>query len=127
MPDGNREFIVPPVAEPSKALLWNNVASLMRKRYGRENLNQLARDAKIGPATASRIKEMKTSVGLDVIDRIAGVFGLVAWQLLVPELDPTNIPVVMITAEERRFYDKIRRVEAVLKEPAYDEKIRSRS
>ena len=125
MLDGFRDSIVQPVAEPSKALLWRNVAALMRKRYGSENLNRLARDAKIGPATASRIKDMKTSVGLDVIDRIASVFGLVAWQLLVPDLDPTNIPVVMITADERKFYEKIKRVDAVLKENP-DEKVRSR-
>lgn len=52
----------------SKAVLWASVLALMVKNYGRENLNRLAREAKIGPGTASRLKAQETSVGLDTID-----------------------------------------------------------
>lgn len=76
----------------SKAVLWQNVATLMKARYGKENLTKLAQDAKIGPGTASRIKAQETSVGLDVVESIAAVFKMEAWQLLVPEIDPSKPP-----------------------------------
>lgn len=71
----------------SRKVLWKNVSALMIKKYGRENLNQLAREAKLGPATASRIKAQDTSVGIDVIDRIASVMGVHPWQLLHENFD----------------------------------------
>lgn len=67
-----------------KDRLWTNVRTLMLQRYGEENINRLARDAKIGPATVQRIKDAETSVGLEVIEKIAKVFKLEPWQLLAP-------------------------------------------
>lgn len=70
----------------SKKTLWANVLRLMRVKYGAENLTKLARDCGIGPGTATRIKAQQTSVGVDVIERIASVFGVQPWQLLTPNL-----------------------------------------
>lgn len=81
-----------PAAE-SKANLWASVQALMRKRFGEENLNRLAREVKVGPATASRLKAQETSVGLDLVDKIARSFGVEPWQLLVPGFDPDAPPV----------------------------------
>ena len=76
----------------SKLVLWNNVSALMKARYGKENLTRLAKDAGIGPGTASRIKEHETSVGIDVLDAIAKAFKVSAWQLLVPGLNVQALP-----------------------------------
>lgn len=103
------------VTGSSKVILWQNIVALMRHKYGRENINQLARDAKISPGTVSRIKKIENSTGLDVIERIAGVFRLQAWQLLLPGLDPSNVPMTMITETERQLYEKLKRVYALLK------------
>jgi len=73
--------------QESKAVLWANVSTLMRAQYGKENLTRMAKEAAIGPATASRIKEQKTSVGLDVVDTLAALFKIEPWQLLVPQLE----------------------------------------
>ncbi len=70
-----------------RSVLWANVRALMINRYGEENLNRLAREAKLGPGTASRIKEARTSVGLNVIDKIARTFGVEPWQLIAPGMD----------------------------------------
>lgn len=72
----------------SRPVLWKNISALMHKKYGRENLNQLAREAKFGPATASRIKAQDTSVGIEVIDRVATVLGVHPWQLLYEDFNP---------------------------------------
>jgi hypothetical protein len=74
------------MGENVKKVLWDNVRALMIEKYGVENLNQLSRDANIAPASVMRIKDARTSVGIDIIDRVAKVFRLPAYALLVPQL-----------------------------------------
>lgn len=70
----------------AKAALWENVSTLMTRHWGRENLTRLSREAAVSPATATRIKDQQTSIGLDVLARIAGVFRVDPWQLIAPKL-----------------------------------------
>lgn len=92
----------------SKAVLWRNVLLAMEHRYGKENITRLAREAKVGNGTIQRIKEANTSVGLEVLDKIAHVFNLEPWHLLVPSFDPNNPPVVYLSHAERDFYERMR-------------------
>ena len=81
------------MGEPNtKKQLCENVSRLMEHRYGGENLTRLANEAKFGPGSATRLKEQKTSVGVDLVDKLAKYFGLEPWQLLVPGLDPKAKP-----------------------------------
>lgn len=97
-----------------KAVLWTNVQALMRKHYGGENLSRLSRECDVGLGTATRIKQRQTSVGLDILAKIAERFDLQPWQLLVPGFDPDNPPtLVPVTAAERQLYE---RLSAALKE-----------
>lgn len=76
------------MAEDLKKVLWENVLELMKDRYEEgENLNRLARDAKLGPGTAQRIKDQETSVGIDIIGKIAKGFSVPAYTLLIPKAD----------------------------------------
>ena len=70
----------------AKTNLWENALSLMTSRYGAENLSRLARETKIGPGSASRIKAQETSVGVDVLEKIAGHFAVEPWRLMAPKL-----------------------------------------
>lgn len=85
--------------ESGKHILWRNIVSLMMVRYGKENMGRLARDAGIGAATVTRIKEMQTSVGTENLEAIANALGVTAWQLLNPEFNvsmldaPANVGV----------------------------------
>jgi hypothetical protein len=91
-----------------KLVLWQNLTVLMEHHWGKENLTRLAREAKTGPGTATRIKEMQTSVGLDVVDRMAEVFDLEMWQMLTPGLDPKNPPAAQpISEAERQLYQRL--------------------
>jgi hypothetical protein len=91
-----------------KLVLWQNVSALMTHHWGGDNLTRLAREAKTGPGTATRIKEMQTSVGLDVVDRVAEVFDLEMWQMLTPGLDPKNPPAARpVSTTERELYDRL--------------------
>lgn len=78
-----------------KATLWENVRALMVLKYGKENLNALARDAKIGPGSATRIKEAKTSVGVDIVEKVAEAFKVEPWQLLAPGMDDEKFLVIL--------------------------------
>lgn len=78
--------------QDSKETLWANVLALMKHHYGKENLTRFSADVGIGPATATRIKDRRTSVGLDVLEKIAAKFSLEPWQLLVPGLDVAKPP-----------------------------------
>lgn len=92
----------------SRKVVWSSVATLMHKHWNGENLNRLAREAKIGPATAARLKQQETSVGLEVLDRIAEVFEVETWQLLVPGIDADALPVLLpVTEAERKFYTQM--------------------
>lgn len=73
------------------------------------NLNWFARECKIGPASATRIKEAKTSVGLAVLSRIAARFELQPWHLLLPDLDPGNPPVGFLSDREKKLYERLKR------------------
>lgn len=91
-----------------KEVLWQNVSALMTHHWGGENLTRLAREAKIGPGTATRIKEMQTSVGLCVVDRVAETFGLAIWQLLTRNLDPKNPPAAQpVNEADRELFDRL--------------------
>lgn len=70
-----------------KKTLWENVSALMLAKYGRDNLKQLAHDSRVGVASVQRIKEMKTSVGIDIVSKIARSFRLDAYQLLCPNVE----------------------------------------
>lgn len=71
----------------SKTILWQNVLTLMKMRYGKKNMGRLAEMAHVGPATMTRLKEQKTSIGTEVLEQIAQALEVEVWQLLCPGYD----------------------------------------
>lgn len=61
----------------------------------------------VGEATIERMLKGTASVQIDSIEAVANGFGLQAWQILVPGLDPTNPP-VYLTPAERDMYNRFR-------------------
>ncbi len=104
----------------NKATLWASLSALMKKHYGGENLNRLAKEVKLGLGTCGRIKAQQTSVGLDTLEKIAAHFQVAAWQLLVPGFDPDNPPVLQpVTKIERQLYERIMQAaKDIAQEPA---------
>ena len=92
----------------SRAALWASVRALMIFDFGEENQLKFSERTKIGLGTVGRIKQQTTSVGLEIVDRIAATYNLSGWQLLVPGFDPKNPPTLrMITDSERQMYDRL--------------------
>lgn len=80
----------------------------MEHHWGGENLTRLAREAKIGPGSATRLKQQQTSVGVELVEKIAATFGLETWQLLVPGFDPKSPPTLLPMSEaERALYTRL--------------------
>ncbi len=80
----------------------------MEHHWGGENLSRLAREADIGPGSATRLKQQQTSVGIELVEKVARLFHLEAWQLLVPGFDPKSPPTLLPMSEaERAFYERL--------------------
>jgi len=105
----------PGMPSTAKHTLSVNVCRLMEYRYGRVNAYRLSNDAKIGLGTANRIVDGNTSVGADIIDKVADFFGLPAWALMVPGLDPENPPRSWLTQSE---LDRFERAKALARDLA---------
>ena len=82
-----------------KRWLWTNVRELMDQRWGGENLSRLAKEGRLGPGTAQRIKESETSVGVDIVAKVAAVFRVAPHQLLVSPEDKTAIRLLRVWQE----------------------------
>lgn len=92
----------------SNATLWTNVEALMKKDFGKVNLQGFSKKCGVGIGTVQRIEEQQTSVGLKVLDKIADAHDLAAWQLLVPGFDPDNPPALQpVSKRERELYEKL--------------------
>lgn len=80
--------------KPSSALqvLSQNLDRLMQgsKEYNAQAA--VARKAKVDQKTISRIIHKTNEPSLDKLERIAAVFGLQPWQMLVPGLQPEVPP-----------------------------------
>lgn len=89
--------------DQSRRVLWENVLALMVRKWGRENVTGFATWTGIGVGSVLRIREQKTSVGLDIVEKIAKKVGLEhSWQLLVPGLDALSPPMLAEDAAELR-------------------------
>lgn len=100
----------------TKQVLWENLQALMNHHFEKENLSELHRRSKIGLASLDRIKKRETSVGIDTLEKLADVFGLQAWHLLTPRLNPLNPPVIWLTQTEHELYERMRKAAQQLAE-----------
>lgn len=58
----------------------------------------------VSNSTISRYLRQEVAAKIDDIHRLAVAYGLHGWQLLFPNLDPANPPVVPYTAAEQELY-----------------------
>ena len=81
--------------------------------------SDLARKAKVDQKTVWRILRQQQSPTVDTLEKLAKPFKLHAWQLLIPDLNPRNPPVFVMTDTEREMYCKLARMasEFVASEP----------
>lgn len=92
------------VAENLRALMLD--AGMINNK-GEPNQSQLHRACGADQRTVGRILAREQSPTVDMLEVIASAFGLHAWQMLIPKLDPKNPPVVVMSEAERQFYKRL--------------------
>ena len=99
-------------------ILSDNIASLMADRQITSDA-QLGKLATIDQKSIWRIRNRDQSPTVDTLEKLASAFGLQAWQMLIPNLDPKNPPVFVITDTERQLYKRLNAVarELIAREP----------
>lgn len=73
-------------------VLWENVSNLMLHHWNEINLYRLAKEAGIGTGGADRLKAQDSATRITTIAKLAAVFKVEPWHLLLPDLDPANPP-----------------------------------
>lgn len=86
-----------------------NVKKLMKESTQYDTQAKLAVAVGVDQATISRIINGKYPTSIDHVEAVAKVFGLTAWQLLVPNMDPKNPP-EPLTRAEKAVIEQIRSV-----------------
>jgi len=92
------------VAENLRALMLD--AGMINSK-GEPNQSSLARACGADQRTIGRLLVGDQSPTVEMLEVVARAFGLHAWQMLIPKLDPRNPPVVVMSEAERQFYRRL--------------------
>lgn len=93
--------------------LSSNLKALMEAHATLRTQAAVGKAAGIDQRTVGRILNGSHNPTLKHIEALAKCFKLTSWQLLMPGLDPKNLPVAQ-TAAERALYDRLRNAVAEL-------------
>lgn len=102
--------------DPNETVAANLRALMLHagmEKKGEPNQSELARASGANQRTVGRILAHEQSPTVEMLETIARAFGLHAWQLLIPGLDPANPPVVVMSEAERQFYRRLEELRAV--------------
>lgn len=114
---------VPENASAALTILADNLERLRAKHLSLNTQSAIGREAKVDQKTVGRILNKAHEPQINIVAKLAKAFGLEPWQMLVPGLDPQRPPVLM-SAEEREHYEKLR--EAITKQADHALTVRNR-
>jgi transcriptional regulator with XRE-family HTH domain len=99
--------------KPTRIILSENLRALKEAQQPKPySQAEIARRSGVDQRYIGHILDADVSASVDIIDKLAGVFGLRAWQMLIPGLDPHNPVATVLTADQMNHYARMR--EAVL-------------
>lgn len=84
-----------------REVLSENIKNLMISHQLINSQSEISRHCDIPQRTVGRILNGETHATLGSIVGIATAFGLEPWQLLVPGLDPSNLPRLHVLTKEQ--------------------------
>lgn len=93
--------------DPPEKILADNLKTLMD---GHVSLKSEAKIAKAGGLSQRTVNRARNGlqVRLESLRGLSKAFGLSPWQLLVPNLDPKNPPLLSLSKEEKALYERLR-------------------
>ena len=87
----------------------------LRERYPELSTQKvLASRSGVGEGTIGRITRKEAACGIDSLEAIAGAFGLEAWQMLIPGLDPDSPPSLGTSQTEQAILKTVQVLQAQL-------------
>ena len=91
-----------------RLVLRENLLALM-KNNADEGQSALSRRSKVAQSTIGRIlAEKGENARVETVERIANAYGLHAWQLLIPGLNPKNPPMLRVQGDvEKALYARL--------------------
>ena len=94
----------------SRTIISENLSRLMHLDDPKHRISQkdMGKQAGCDQRTIGRILSKDMAATVDMLDGIAKSFGLECWQLLTPDLDPTNPPINHMTESEKQLYERMR-------------------
>ncbi|MCC7173280.1 MAG: hypothetical protein IT459_22720 [Planctomycetes bacterium] len=85
-----------------------NLERLMDQYADLNSSPKLEAKSHVKLATINRIRRCETGATLDTLDALAGAFDLQPWQLLVPDMQPDNPPVLTAVSDaEKALYERL--------------------
>lgn len=87
-----------------ESIIGENLDALMAHFPQYSSNHKVGDKAKLPARTIGRIRNAEVSCSVDTLAKIAAVFGVEPWAMLVDKYDPKNPPVRTITQAERDFY-----------------------
>ena len=93
----------------SKENLAENIKLMIeRSDPAKKSVRAWAISKKLEQKKVDRVVKAETAVSIDTLDELAAATGLLAWQLLLPGLDPDNPPHIAITESEVNLYKRLK-------------------
>lgn len=94
----------------SRRILADNITRMIDKGGGsiRGKVRGLAMANELPQKQIDRITKKECATTVDTLDEIAAAIGCQPWQLLVPNMDLSNLPMLVMGQAEREIYNRIR-------------------
>lgn len=104
-------------ASDTAKLFGANLSALMQAHPELGSNPKLAKKTGMSTASISRLLNGQVDATLATMEKIAAAFHVSPWQLLVPKIDPGNLPALLPhTEQERRLWERLREVAKEIKE-----------
>lgn len=95
----------------------DNLNALMAAHPDLGSNPKLSKKTGLGTGSLSRFRNGEVDPNLGTLEKVAGAFHVEVWQLLVPHLDPANLPALQPLSEsERRLYARLAEAVKEIKE-----------
>lgn len=91
-----------------RGVLAQNLRALLFSKVGPTSQMELHRKSGVTQSTVGRLLRGEVAATIDTLTQIGKAYHLQPWQLLVPNLDPKNPPVLQpVTEKEKALYDRL--------------------
>jgi transcriptional regulator with XRE-family HTH domain len=96
-------------ASDTAKVLGANLAALMASNEELNSNPKVSKKTGLGTGSISRLRNGDVDANLSTLEKIARAFDLAPWQLLVPGLDPGNLPALLAATEtEKLLWERLK-------------------